>query len=174
MTERELDRDKRRVLEHLKEARKFMPYLHEGRSAGSVVKLLGSRDRAWRALVALVQDREIEYETHCSPDYFRAFAKVEPAPVPVDAADPWEEQVETPITDTIRQAMTGGEQIKRVRATLAPRPELHYPVPWRVAEKNPHDHAIVECADGSYTAECPTREAAEAIVLAVNTFAGVA
>lgn len=67
------------------------------------------------------------------------------------------------------------QQSERVRATLAPVPDLHYPAPWRVAETKVDGHVVVVvCADGSYTAECPNRETAEAIVLAVNTFAGVA
>lgn len=66
------------------------------------------------------------------------------------------------------------ERADRVRATLAPRPELHYPAPWRIAETNGWGKIVVVCANGSYTAECPNPEAAEAIVLAVNMFAGVA
>jgi len=65
------------------------------------------------------------------------------------------------------------QQIERVRATLAPVPKLHYPAPWRVAETKDSGHVVVVCADGSYTAQCPNRETAEAVVLAVNTFAGV-
>lgn len=66
------------------------------------------------------------------------------------------------------------QQIERVNAMIAPEPKhLRYPAPWRTAEER-GGHVIVVCADGSYTAECPTREVAEAIVLAVNTFAGVA
>ena len=65
------------------------------------------------------------------------------------------------------------QRIDRVRATVAPEPKhLRYPAPWRVAEQRA-GHVVVVCADGSYTAECPNFEAAEAIVLAVNTFAGV-
>jgi len=87
-TEREITRDKCRVLEHLKTAPKFMPYLHEGVGLHEIVKLLGSRDRAYRALVALVQDRKVEYEENCSPDYFRAFAEVAPTPpVPTEPTD---------------------------------------------------------------------------------------
>lgn len=66
----------------------------------------------------------------------------------------------------------GREQ--RVRATIEPRTEPHpyYPAPWRVAESK-GDHVIVVCADGHYTCEAASMAAAEAIVLAVNTFAGV-
>jgi hypothetical protein len=78
--ETEIERDKRRVLEHLRTARKFMPYLHESMSAHGVVELLGSRDRAQRALVALVQDRKIHYLETCSPDHYQAYADVEPFP----------------------------------------------------------------------------------------------
>lgn len=82
------------------------------------------------------------------------------------------DEYETPATDAVRQV---GENLtglaERVRATLAPLPELHYPAPWRVAETR--GHVVVECADGHWVAECPTHAAAEAIVLAVNTFAGV-
>jgi len=74
MSEPEITRDKRRVLEYLRGARKFMPYLHESRGAHEVVKLLGSRDRAQRALVALVQDRKITYLENCSPDHYQAHA----------------------------------------------------------------------------------------------------
>lgn len=90
MGETELERDKRRVLEYLQGSRKFMPYLHEGRSAYGAVKLLGSRDRAYRALVALVQDRKIHYLENCSPDHFQAYAVIDPPPtVPSDDDDPW-------------------------------------------------------------------------------------
>jgi hypothetical protein len=71
---KQLADDKTRVLEHLRTTRKFMPYLHESMSAHSVVELLGSRDRAQRALVALVQDRKITYLENCSPDHYQAYA----------------------------------------------------------------------------------------------------
>jgi hypothetical protein len=74
MAEREIDRDKRRVLEYLRSSRKFMPYLHESMPASGAVALLGSRDRAQRALVALVQDQKIVYLENCSPDHYQAFA----------------------------------------------------------------------------------------------------
>jgi hypothetical protein len=92
MTEREIERDKRRVLEYLRSSRKFMPYLHESMPAHGAVKLLGSRDRAQRALVALVQDRKIRYLENCSPDHYQAFAEVSPPPLvpasPVASAKP--------------------------------------------------------------------------------------
>ena len=81
MADREIARDKRRVLEHMQSTRKFMPYLHESVGAHEIVKLLGSRDRAWRALVALVQDRKIQYLENCSPDHYQAFAEVSPPPL---------------------------------------------------------------------------------------------
>jgi hypothetical protein len=62
---------------------------------------------------------------------------------------------------------------ERVRATIAPRPNLHYPAPWRMAETKSDGSVVVVCADGNYTAECPNVATAEAIVLAVNTLAGV-
>ena len=61
---------------------------------------------------------------------------------------------------------------QRVRETIAPRPKLAYPTPWRVAE-NKGDLVIVVCAEGHYTCEAASMAAAEAIVLAVNTLAGV-
>jgi hypothetical protein len=87
MSESEITRDKRRVLEHLRTARKFMPYLHESMSAHSVVKLLGSRDRAQRALVALVQDKKIHYLENCSPDHYQAYAEIPPPPVPTPTTE---------------------------------------------------------------------------------------
>lgn len=80
MTEREITRDKRRVLEYLQSSRKFMPYLHESMPASGAEALLGSRDRAQRALVALVQDRKITYLENCSPDHYQAYAEVSPPP----------------------------------------------------------------------------------------------
>lgn len=157
MSESEIDSDKRRVLEYLKEAPKFMPYLHEERSAGSVVRLLGSRDRAMRALVALVQDQKIEYLENCSPDHFRAFAEVAPPPSAVSE-------------------QAAGEAIEeRVRATIAPRtePDLYYPAPWYIGEKLGNGHVVVICAEAHYTCEAASMPAAEAIVLAVNTLVGV-
>jgi hypothetical protein len=66
------------------------------------------------------------------------------------------------------------DRIQRVRATIAPRPEVHYPAPWRVTEGRPVDGGVlVEDASGTVTCTADTREAAEAIVLAVNTLAGV-
>lgn len=79
--ESEIARDKRRVLEYLRSSRKFMPYLHESMPAHGAVKLLGSRDRAQRALVALVQDRKITYLENCSPDHYQAYAEIPPPPV---------------------------------------------------------------------------------------------
>lgn len=84
--EPEIVRDKRRVLEHLRTARKFMPYLHVDMSAHSVVQLLGSRDRAQRALTALVQDGKIHYLENCSPDAYQAYADVPPPPPVVEPA----------------------------------------------------------------------------------------
>lgn len=86
MTEREIVRDKRRVLEYLQSSRKFMPYLHESMPAHGAEKLLGSRDRAQRALVALVQDRKIQYLENCSPDHYQAFAEMPPPPAIPDLA----------------------------------------------------------------------------------------
>lgn len=88
MSEREIAQDKQRVLEHLRIAPKFMPYLHGSMSAHGVEKLLGSRDRAQRALVALVQDRKIRFLENCSPDCYQAFADVPPPP----QVDTWDEQ----------------------------------------------------------------------------------
>jgi len=87
-----------------------------------------------------------------------------------------------PIVDALRKArgdLTRAQQQdeleQRVRATLAPlRVGFFYPAPWRRAEVNGRGMHVVVCAEGHYAAECPTRDAAEAIVLAVNTFAGVA
>jgi hypothetical protein len=172
MKEREIERDKRRVLEYLKEARKFMPYLHEGRSVAGIEKLIGNRDRAWRAILALVQDRKVEYEVNCSPDYVRAYADIPPAPSPIVADVIGESK--TPLADELREAFAGGDRIARVRAAIAPRPKLHYPAPWRAAETNGDGRVVVVCADGHYTCEAATRDAAEAIVLAVNALAGVA
>lgn len=64
------------------------------------------------------------------------------------------------------------ERIKRVRGTLAPVPDRHYPAPWRVAEER-HGHLVVD-AEGNQACEAISHAAAKAIVLAVNTFAGVA
>jgi hypothetical protein len=81
MSESAISRDKRRVLEHLRTSRKFMPFLHESMSARSVVELLGSRDRAQRALTALVQDGQIRFLENCSPDHYQAYAEIPPPPV---------------------------------------------------------------------------------------------
>lgn len=80
MNESEIVRDKRRVLEYLRSSRRFMPYLHESMPASGAEKLLGSRDRAQRALVALVQDQKITYLENCSPDHYQAYADLPPAP----------------------------------------------------------------------------------------------
>jgi hypothetical protein len=58
----------------------------------------------------------------------------------------------------------------RLRAMIAPTP--NYPTPWRVAETR-QDHVVVTCATGCYTANCPTDDAAEIIVAAVNAFANM-
>jgi hypothetical protein len=63
--------------------------------------------------------------------------------------------------------------VERVRATIAPRPDLHYPAPWRMAEDDSKGRPTVVCADGRYACVAASNEAAEAIVLAVNTLAGV-
>lgn len=47
-----------------------------------------------------------------------------------------------------------------------------YPTPWR-ALAHPAAERLVVDATGSQVCEAETRQAAEAIVLAVNTFAGV-
>jgi len=178
MAERQLDQDKARVLAHLKEARKFMPYLHEGRPVHYIEKLLGNRDRAWRAILALVQDRKVEYEVNCSPDYVRAFADMPPAPT-IERDVPGLDEPATPVSDAIRQtfASAANDQRGRVREAIAPRPKYAYPAPWRISDTHLEDiapeHVIVVCAEGHYTCEAPTRAAAEAIVLAVNTLAGV-
>jgi hypothetical protein len=83
VTESEIARDKRAVLEYLRSSRKFMPYLHESMPASGAVSLLGSRDRAQRALVALVQDRKITYLENCSPDHYQSHA--EPVKTPAAA-----------------------------------------------------------------------------------------
>lgn len=85
------------------------------------------------------------------------------------------EESKTPITNTIRRALSEGEKIQRVRATIRPLTVgFYYPTPWRVAEVNGRGMHVIACAEGHYAAECPTLEAAEAIVLAVNAFAGAA
>ena len=62
---------------------------------------------------------------------------------------------------------------QRVHATIAPRPELNYPAPWYIGETLGNEHVIVVCSEGHYTCEAASMAAAEAIVLAVNTLAGV-
>jgi hypothetical protein len=63
---------------------------------------------------------------------------------------------------------------QRVRATLAPRPKLHYPAPWGVGLTDQRNGLVyVIDAEGRTACDAHSREAAEAIVLAVNTFAGV-
>lgn len=62
---------------------------------------------------------------------------------------------------------------ERVRAALTPRPDLAYPAPWYIGEVLGNGHVVVICAEGHYTCEAASMAAAEAIVLAVNTFAGV-
>jgi hypothetical protein len=55
------------------------------------------------------------------------------------------------------------------RWTLTPRPEVAYPVPWRLGEADRGVWTIV-CAGGHHTAEVPTQAAAEIIVAAVNRY----
>lgn len=59
---------------------------------------------------------------------------------------------------------------ERLRKMITPEPTYYYPTPWRGAETR-NGKRIVTCADGSYTAECPTNEAADIIVAAVNAYA---
>jgi hypothetical protein len=60
-------------------------------------------------------------------------------------------------------------RIADLRALVAPRPEPGYPTPWRVAETR-GDKRVVVCAEGHYTCEAPTDEAAEIIAEAVNVW----
>jgi hypothetical protein len=58
-----------------------------------------------------------------------------------------------------------------VRAMLTPTPEMHYPAPWEAAEITPDGKIVVVCADGHYTCEAASQEAALIIVTAVNALA---
>lgn len=64
-----------------------------------------------------------------------------------------------------------GRDADHLRAMIQPVPQPSYPTPWRTAETAPNTQEVVVCYDGSYTAYCPTIEAAEVIVAAVNAFA---
>lgn len=75
----------RRTLERLREAPLLMPHLHYSVGAHEIVKMLGSRDRAQRALVTLVQAGKVRYLENCSPDHYQAYAEVQGGPwVPVE------------------------------------------------------------------------------------------
>lgn len=58
--------------------------------------------------------------------------------------------------------------LAQLRALVSPEPK--YPSPWDTAEVRQGKHIVVS-AGGSWVAECPTAEAAEIIVAAVNAFA---
>lgn len=58
-------------------------------------------------------------------------------------------------------------------ATVHPVPRLHYPAPWRVAEANSKGQITIVCEAGDYTCMAASPEVAQAIVIAVNKFAGV-
>lgn len=59
---------------------------------------------------------------------------------------------------------------QELRRLVAPAVQPFYPTPWRVAEQRGDKHVVV-CAEGHYTCEAPTIEAAEIIAAAVNAWA---
>lgn len=71
--------DVQRVLEKLREAPLFMPYVHYSVSFYELCKALGDEDRTRWALHVLCTRGKAQYETHCSPDHYSAFAEL-PAP----------------------------------------------------------------------------------------------
>lgn len=87
MSSRTNESDVERVLGRLREAHKFMPYLHESVPYHALRKVVDDdEDRARWALHILCTRGLAEYLTHCSPDHYRAFAVVEP---PSPGLDDW-------------------------------------------------------------------------------------
>jgi hypothetical protein len=62
------------------------------------------------------------------------------------------------------------DNVTKMLGMLQPIVEPHYPVPWEIAELTSQGSTAVVCADGNYTCEAATLEAAELIVHCVNTW----